>query len=42
MTVYQEYPSERLCRDAELLWQRRLNIVKSKLVAECRRLEQAQ
>lgn len=35
-TVYTEYQTERECRDAEYLWQRRLTIVNSKLIAECR------
>lgn len=36
-TEHAKYKTERECRDSEQLWQRRLNIVNSKLVAECRR-----
>lgn len=35
-TEYAKYRTERECRDAELMWQRRLNIVNSQLQAECR------
>lgn len=31
-----KYMTERECRDAEQLWQRRFTIVKSELKAECR------
>ena len=34
--VHQEYRSERECRDAETLWNRRLRLVKSDIQAECR------
>jgi len=33
------YSTERECRDNQQLWQRRFDIVKSKLVSECRRRE---
>ena len=35
-TEYAKYKTERECRDAELLWTRRLTMVNSKLIAECR------
>ena len=35
-TEYARYRTERECRDSEQVWQRRLNMVKSKLIAECR------
>ena len=35
-TVYAKYQTERECRDAEQLWQRRFTIVGSELRAECR------
>jgi len=35
-TTYTTYNSEKECRDAEYIWNKRLQIVKSKLVAECR------
>lgn len=35
-TEHSRYSTERECRDAAQLWQRRFNIVSSKLVAECR------
>lgn len=35
-SVLHEYMTERECRDAEQVWQRRLTIVNSKLIAECR------
>lgn len=35
-TEYSVYSTEKECRDAEQVWQRRLKIVKSEIVAECR------
>jgi hypothetical protein len=35
-TEYARYHTERECRDAEQLWQRRLRLVDSQLQAECR------
>ena len=32
------FSTEKECRDAEYVWNKRLTIVKSKLVAECRTL----
>lgn len=36
-TQYEEFKTERECRDSEHLWNRRFNLVKSELRAECRR-----
>ncbi len=36
-TRYDQYRTERECRDAEQLWQRRFHIVNSQLQAECRK-----
>lgn len=33
---YTQFKTERECKDSQLAWQRRLDIVKSKLIAECR------
>lgn len=33
---YTVYKTERECRDAEQVWNRRLQLVKSQLIAECR------
>ena len=41
-TEYNQFKSERECRDAEYVWQRRLNIVKSQLIAECRQRKEDQ
>lgn len=38
-TEHTSFKTERECRDAELVWNKRLNIVHSKLVAECRMRE---
>ena len=35
-TQHSEYATERECRDHQQLWQRRFDIVKSQLRAECR------
>ena len=35
-TEYTQYSTERDCRDSAVLWQRRFNMVNSRLVAECR------
>ena len=35
-SVLHEYVTERECRDAEQAWQRRLRMVQSQLIAECR------
>jgi hypothetical protein len=34
-TVYEKYSSEKVCRDEEQKWNRRLQIVKSKINASC-------
>lgn len=36
LVEHSKYTTERECRDAEQLWQRRFNIVNSKLKAQCR------
>jgi hypothetical protein len=36
LVEHSKYTTERECRDAEQLWQRRFNIVNSKLRAQCR------
>ncbi len=36
-TEYAEYSTERACRDAEYVWNRRLQAVGSEIRAECRR-----
>ncbi len=36
-TEHSKYEKEKECRDAEYAWQRRLNAVGSKIVAECRK-----
>lgn len=36
LAEHTRYKTERECRDAAQLWQRRFNIVGSRLVAECR------
>lgn len=33
------FKNEKECRDAEVVWNQRLHIVKSDLIAECRRKE---
>ncbi len=35
-TVLTKYSTERECRDAEYSWNRRLQVVRSELKAECR------
>jgi len=35
-TVYEQHATERACRDREQVWQRRFDMVKSPLRAECR------
>lgn len=39
-TEYEQYRSERECRDRAQVWQRRFTIVKSELRAECRERRQ--
>lgn len=34
--VYEQHATERACREREQLWQRRFDMVKSQLRAECR------
>lgn len=35
-SVMQEYVTKRECKDAEQAWQRRLQTVRSPIIAECR------
>lgn len=36
LTIYEKYNSELLCKQAEIIWNKRLTQVNSKIKAECR------
>ncbi len=38
-TTYTTYDSEIKCKEAEQVWSRRLQLVKSKMQSECRKIE---